>query len=261
MSGLILGSSKGLSLEQLYPWASSAAKTGNRVVLLSMDDNNMLALQLRGIGVEVIKVTPNNNLSPHNARFALQHDYLMKCQEEYALVTDVRDVVFQKDPIDWMKRNLGEFEAVCSSEGLAYKDEPWGNANLKEGYPELYDTHKDNTIVNVGVIGGKTRRVATICQTIYDMCKVNKAYLSDQSSFNVLCAKEEMSSVIYKATSKEDFCINAGTFVRNAVGGWFVLNDSTAHLLKEPEPVLEGKIVKTYEGLPYCIIHQWDRMP
>jgi hypothetical protein len=262
MSGLILGTAKGLSISQVYPWASSASKTGNRVVLLSMEENNILSMQMRGLGVEVVcKPTTLKDKSPHNERFKLQHDFLMNCDEEYVVVTDVRDVVFQSDPIEWIKNNIGKYEIVCSSEGLAYKDEPWGNHNLMEGYPDLYETHKHNTIVNVGVLGGKTKEVAKTCLKIYDMCGKCKAYLSDQSSFNVLCADESMKDVVYKTKSDQSFCINAGTFVRNAVGGRFVLNDSTAHLLKEPEPVIDGKILMTPSKQPYCIVHQWDRIP
>jgi len=262
MKGVIVGTVKGLTIGQVYPWASTAAKTGNRVVLLSMEENKVLSMQMKGLGVEVVsKPVTLTNRSPHNERFILQHEYLNTCEEEYAIITDVRDVVFQEDPIQWLRDNLGEYKAVCPSEGLAYKDEPWGNDNLKEGYPELYETHKDSTIVNVGVIGGRTKDVANICLSIYDMCKVNKAYLSDQSSFNVLCAKEEMQSVIRKTSSEDSFCINVGTFVRNAVGGRFVLNDSTAHLLREPEPVFDGQSLKTPSGVPYCVVHQWDRIP
>jgi hypothetical protein len=80
--GLILGSSKGLSLDQLYPWASSASETGNRVVLLNMDgeSNKMLSLQLKGIGIEVRDVVSDNTLSPHNARFVAQHEYLSRAR-------------------------------------------------------------------------------------------------------------------------------------------------------------------------------------
>lgn len=262
MKGLILGTTKGLDISSIYPWASSAAETGNRVVLLSMERNFNLTLQLKGLGVEVVtrEVQPSNR-SPHNERFLLQHEYLSKCEEEYAIVTDVRDVIFQKDPIDWMKNNLGSYGLVCSSEGLAYKDEPWGDGNLKEGYPDLYETHKENTIMNVGVIGGKTKHLANVCLEIYNMCKANKAYLSDQSSFNVICAREDMSSLIYRASSKDEFCLNAGTFVRNATGGRFILTDDTVHLLREPEPIIENKTVKNPSGVPYCVLHQWDRIP
>lgn len=261
MTGLILGTSKGMSLQQIYPWASTASKTGNRVVLLSVGKDNMLSLQLKGVGVEVIEVEDNPSLSPHNARFMHQHDYLKTCGEEYSIVTDVRDVIFQSNPIEWMRKNLGQHKLVCSSEGLAYKDEPWGNSNLMEGYPELYESHKDNTIMNVGVIGGRTEDLANVCKEIYDMCKVNKAYLADQSSFNIMCAKQPLASIMYKASSADNFCLNAGTLVRNSTGGKFVLNDSTAHLLRDPEPVIDGNTLKTPNGDPYCIVHQWDRMP
>jgi len=261
--GLILGSTKGLSLEQLFTWASTAPKTGNRVVLLNMDgaSNKMLSLQLRGIGVEVIDISVDSNMMPHNLRFSEQYNYLKNCDEEYCVITDVRDVLFQGDPIEWIENNIGDHSIVCASEGLLYKDEPWGRGNLMEGYPELYETHKDNLIMNVGVIGGKTKDVAEICLRIFEMCKVNKAHVSDQSSFNIICAEPSMQTKIKKVTSRDPFALHSSCLIRDCRGSSFVLNDTTAHLLKDPEPVVENGTYKTPSGIPYAIVHQWDRIP
>lgn len=261
--GVILGTTKGLSFSQIYPWASSAAKTGNRVVLLSMEKNDSLVLQMKGIGIEVVTkiVELKENRSPHNERFLLQYEYLNSCQEEYAVMTDVRDVIFQTNPIEWMVNNLENYDVVCGSEAIAYKDEPWNNRNLIEGYPYLYDTYKDTTVMNVGVLGGKTKCLAGVSLAIYTLCKNNPAYLSDQSSFNVLCGIQGISSGIYKARSDSAWSLNAGTLIREATGGAFTLTDNTLHLLKEPEPKLENGIAKTHEGITYSILHQWDRIP
>jgi hypothetical protein len=66
---------------------------------------------------------------------------------------------FRSDPIEWITNNIENYDVVCASEGLLYKDEPWGRGNLIEGYPDLYESHKDNPIMNVGVIGEMQRKL------------------------------------------------------------------------------------------------------
>ena len=256
MSGLILGTTKGIDPKDLIPWAYTAIKTNNKVVLIAVDFNDYTKLE--ELGVEIVRKEFNNRLSPHNQRFLLQYEYLMDSDCEYAITTDVRDVIFQHDPIIWLNNNLGNYKVVCASEGLLYKDEPWGNNNLIEGFPYLYDRYKSNLIMNVGVVGGKTKELASINLAIYTMCLHNPAYLSDQSSFNILCGMDAFSSIIYKSESRAGFALHSGTFLRNCTTGEFRLNDNNCHLLKEPEPVLDNSF-RTCDGIPYCIVHQWNR--
>jgi hypothetical protein len=93
------------------------------------------------------------------------------------------------------------------------------------------------------------------------MCKANKAYLADQSSFNVICADSTMQNKIKKTTSRDPFALHCSCLIRNCRGSSFVLNESTVHLLKDPEPINEKGVLKTPSGIPYSIVHQWDRMP
>jgi hypothetical protein len=252
--GVILGASKNFNFNTLYPWVSSALATKNKVVMILMENNKTLEMQLRGLGVEVVVDPISNTVVPHHERFRIQYEYLMNCDEEYTVVTDSRDVLFQTDPVEWMKSNLGSHSIVCSSEGLAYKNEFWGNQNLQEGFPYLYETHKENTIMNVGVLGGKTKAIAELSLMIYTMCKHNPARVSDQSSFNVLCGMKILDSVILKARSDAGWALHAGTWCKTNNFHVFQPN------LLEPLPQLEDKVAKTHDGKTYSILHQYDRI-
>jgi len=252
--GIILGACKNFDFNTLYPWVNSALATKNKVVMILMENNKILEMQLRGLGVEVVVNPIAANVVPHHERFRIQYEYLMNCKEEYAVVTDTRDVVFQTDPVQWLKDNLGTHLIVCSSEGLAYKNEFWGNRNLQEGFPYLYETHKENTIMNVGVLGGKTKAIAELSLMIYSMCKHNPASVSDQSSFNVLCGMKMMDSVILKARSDAGWALHAGTWCKT---NNFHLFESH---LTELQPKIEGKVAKTHDGKTYSILHQYDRI-
>lgn len=253
--GLILGSVKGMSYDQVFHWCNTAKKTGNHVVLLIMENNDELITSVSSMGVECVKIPISlTNRSPHNERFLLQYLYLNQSDHEYAVMTDVRDVIFQTDPVEWMKNNLNEHDIICSSEGLAYQDEPWGNNNLIQGYPYVYEQFKNNLIYNVGVIGGKTKALSELSLLIYTMCKHNPAYLSDQSSFNILCGMPSMSSRILKANSEMGWALHCGTL------GPTKDIEKFKPVLKEPLPKFENNIAYTHEGKMYSILHQYDRL-
>ena len=253
MMGVILGTSKNLSFSVLYPWVNSALKTKNKVVLFLLEKNNGLRIQLEKLGVGVIEY-PVENVLPHHERFRLQYQYLKNCNEDYAVITDTRDVLFQEDPIDWLKQNLGSYGVVCASEGLKYKDEFWGDQNLKDGFSYLYEECKNNTIYNVGVLGGKTKDLADLSLMIYTMCKHNPAKVSDQSSFNVLCSIRSLDGFILKTKSEDAWALHAGTLCKTPNFEKFEKN------LLEPQPVFDGKIAKTHNGKTYAILHQYDRI-
>jgi hypothetical protein len=205
------------------------------------------------MGVDVI-INPTDGVIPHHERFRLQYEYLKNTNEEYVVATDTRDVIFQLNPIQWLKNNLGNHQIVCSSEGICYEKEFWGNSNLKEGYPYLYDFYKNNRIMNVGVLGGKTKAIADLCLLIYTMCKHNPAKVSDQSSFNVLCGMNMFDNIILKTDSSFGWSLHAGTLCRTVNFDKFEGN------LVEPLPKIENGIAKTYDGKTYCIYHQYDRV-
>ena len=73
-------------------------------------------------------------MAPHVQRFISIYQYLSANPARYVITTDVRDVVFQKNPINWLDLYLGNKTVAVASECLRYKDEPWGDNNIKETF-------------------------------------------------------------------------------------------------------------------------------
>lgn len=266
MSKLILGTNKGMPFEEVEPWARSAVNTGNSVLMILMGENKTTEQKLNDIGVETI-VTKSSlgDWSANNERFFFQYEVLKNRKEKYSIMTDARDVIFQKDPMPFLidKIENKNYDLVCAGEGLLYIDEPWGNGNLKQSYPDLYERYKNKPIMNVGVIGGITEKLAELSLQIYNMTKTSKTnYHSDQSSFNVICYDEEKYGFkVYTSNSDEGFAAHCGTVVKGVKMGAFNLRDENQYKLLNLPAIIEDGIVKTGKKEPYLIVHQWDRVP
>ena len=76
------------------------------------------------------------------------------------ITTDVKDVIFQTNPSEWLERKLGYNRVNVASESIKYEDEEWGKNNLLKSFGQaIYDEHKENTIYNAGTIAGKVEHM------------------------------------------------------------------------------------------------------
>ena len=196
--------------------------------------------------------------APHVERFIFIWDFLRKSKDtyRYVVVTDTRDVIFQKDPTEFLKSNLSANSIVCSSEGLDYQDEPWGSKNLLESFgPLVYDELKDKMIYNVGTIGGVSEYVKDMVFNILFNAINRPIPICDQAVYNVLIQTQPLKDVTYFAKQLDGWACQAGTTVDPSK-----IESFRPHLL-EPEPRFEDGIVKTSLGRPFAIVHQYDRVP
>jgi hypothetical protein len=169
-------------------------------------------------------------------------------------MTDVRDVIFQSNPSEWLTDKLSDRPIIAPSEGIYFKDEPWNQDNLIKGFgPALWELEaKDWKAHNVGTIAGHWTYMRTLFQTIFTMTE-ERYYPSDQSSFNVLLNGAYSASV--QCISHED----------NWACQLGVMGDTTKpHLLAkvcEPLPIIDKTtgMVYNYKNEPFVIVHQWDR--
>jgi hypothetical protein len=115
----------------------------------------------------------NSNMMVHVERFYHIYQHLKNKDYRYVITTDVKDVIFQKNPSVWLEENLpeGHDDLVFSSESMKYKDEPWGDQNLRETFgTQIYEDFKDNTIYNVGVLAGRGYAMKDLCMNIFTSC-------------------------------------------------------------------------------------------
>jgi len=165
------------------------------------------------------------------------------------ITADIRDVVFQSNPFDWMKENLKN-SMVVSDEGVPH-DSRGGNFTwnqVKDGFPDYTHSLAKKNVINVGVMGGD-KRVGRICQRVFDMCKevepkihTNNSYAFDQGAMGVLCHLTEERAFTHHSDGRETWCLTMSVMADSLPEVW----------------VLNQKLCNP-EGQPYAIVHQYDR--
>lgn len=256
---LIIGAATGYNYNQLKPWIESINECGfdgdKILVLGEASDETRQKITEQGFTIVDMLRT---NAPIHVARFLTLYDYLKDHWQEYEYVitTDVKDVYFQTNPVDWLDANLDWETLVAGSESIRYKDESWGDQNLMETYgPYVYELFKDNVIYNVGTIGGLAENVKDLMFNIYINAINRPIQIVDQAVFNVLIQTEPYKSTTFFADQKHGWACQAGTTVDPSKIERF------RPFLTEDEPIFEDGVVKTSLGEPFCIVHQYDRVP
>jgi hypothetical protein len=204
------------------------------------------------------RVTPESSYNLiHNARFLHIANFLRDMQYEKVFITDVKDVVFQKNPIDYIEKNLtADKNLLLSSESILYKDEPWGNQNLLETYGEMiHDRFKNNEIYNVGVLAGRGHAMRDLMLSIFIATQGRPIPICDQSTFNVMVSMSPYKETSLYLKSEDAWACQLGTTADPSKIEQF------RPLLLEPQPKMVSGEVTTSEGHSYTIVHQYDRVP
>jgi hypothetical protein len=251
---LIIGGFTNYGINQLKPWVLSAKEviSENDDIVLAVGNASKETIDwLDKQGIITIPMVNVNNVPIHVLRFLSIYDYLQATwtNYNYVVTTDVKDVYFQKDPFLF----LNSRKLVIASEGLKYKDEPWGNENLLQAYgPYVYELFKDNEIFNVGTFGGKSEYVKDMVFHIFTNGVNRPIPIVDQAVFNVLINTQPFKDIISKTS---EWACEAGT-----VADPTKIKNFRPDLLF-PEPTVKDGIVLNQDGSPFPIVHQYDRVP
>jgi hypothetical protein len=202
-------------------------------------------------------LTYQSQLMVHVERFIHIYKLLKDNDYRYVITTDVRDVIFQKNPVKWLEENLSEQEdLVFSSESMKYKDEPWGRENITQCYGQgIYEDFKNNTIFNVGVLAGRGHAMRDLALQLFLNCINRPIPIVDQAVFNVMISRHPYVKTSMYMKSEEGWACQLGTTADPSK-----IDSFRPHLL-EPSPKLEGDKVVTSTGIEYTIVHQYDRVP
>ena len=182
-------------------------------------------------------------------------DQLPNDEYRFVIGTDAKDVVFQKNPSEWLEKNIGDYDIVASCESIKYINEPWGNDNLRGSYPMVYEKLKENPIWNCGVQAGRLRAIKDLWLQIWLTCRAGGRPNPDQAAYNLLLNTKAWSSITKFTMSEDGWACQAGTTADPAK-----IESFRPHLL-EKEPVWKDGVAMTSGLNPHVILHQWDRVP
>lgn len=290
---LIIGAVSNYDYDAIKTWFRSIKKSGfdgkTALVVYNMDIKT--AERLNSEGLDYIfgfakddqgNLTYNKPMNQYNVvveRFVHMWYFLNQIEEDigYVITTDVKDVVFQSNPSEWLRKNNIEQNIIVGAENLTIEDEPWNQNNVVQSFgPMIYETIKGNPIFCAGVIAGERQAFADLCLHIYLLCRGSQPYIvggggPDQAALNILVSTEPYFSTTHYTTPNDSFMVHAGTStaaIKAGVGGIgeaYLRNPSLLDTFKEnflyDDCQLINDQVCNSKGEPYCIVHQYDRVP
>ena len=190
---LIIGGCTYYGINQLKPWVLSVLETmpdADKVLCVG-NITHQTRIWLNDLGFTLIDMPTDTNIPVHVLRFLSIHNFLKDnyLNYNYVVTTDVKDVIFQSDPFEFLTSSDSTINIIAGSESIAYQDEPWGDDNLKSAYgPYVYEMYKDKIIYNVGTIGGQSEYVKDLIFNIFTNAINRPIPIVDQAVFNVLIA-------------------------------------------------------------------------
>jgi hypothetical protein len=267
MKDVIIGCATNYTWSTLKYWINSINQSGFEgdkvLVLMNCDKDTVKRVNDAGFSIIAFNqdgegnLTYQSHLMVHVERFVHIYKLLKDNEYRFAITTDVKDVIFQKNPSKWLEENLSDSEdLVFASESLKYKDEPWGKENLTQCFGQgIYDDFKNNTIFNVGVLAGRAYAMKDLLLNLF-VNSINRPIpIVDQAVFNFLISRHPYLKTSRYTNSESGWACQLGTTADPSK-----IESFRPHLL-EPSPKLEGDKVVTSEGIEYTIVHQYDRVP
>jgi hypothetical protein len=263
---LIIGCSTNYDWSKLKYWVNSINKSGFEgdkvLILMNCDKDTVQKITEAGFYIVGMKQDEEGNLNyssnmpVHTERFLHLYNFLKDRDYRYVITTDVKDVVFQKNPIEFLEKNCTNKNLVFASESIKYKDEPWGNQNLLETFGQyIYEQFKDNEIFNVGVLAGHGYAIRDLALNIFVSCLNKPIPICDQSTFNFMISRNPYNAMSLYAQSESGWAAQLGTT------GDPTKADQFDSVILEPKPKLTDGIVTTSVGEEFYIVHQYDRVP
>ena len=273
---LVIGAVTNYTWDQIKYWCNSLDRSGFKgikaVVAYNLDNATLSELSSRDYSICCFEKTPDGVRYPEKD-FAIVvdrflHYYLMLNNDEnrkkirYVVATDMKDVVFQKNPSDFLSRPaIGAYGLILSSEGIAYQHEPWGANNLLQSFgAHVYEQHKRNTIVNCGVLAGEFDVFMGLCMTLYLMCGGAPRHVPggggpDQAALNLLFNTQAYREISLRTSHVDDWAAQLGTMMDPQK------INAYKPFLTEPMPTFTSEGVVNVQGESFTIVHQWDRVP
>ncbi len=258
---LIIGVFNNFEFEVLKPWIYSIKQTGfaGDVILVAVGAKEEVVRSIVREGVQVICVNDNNNMRIHMLRFLYIYDYLRNNADKYRYVisTDVRDVIFQSDPTHHMSSLLTHHHLIAQSESIFIKDEEWNRDNIIKNFGEyFYQQVKNQEVYNVGILAGKAPYVKDLCFELFQWSLNRPDWVADQAAYNMILSSRAWSDITLKLNLHAGWAVNA--HVTNKPD----LKEKYGPFLLESRPYMDNLgTVCNAQGVPFTIVHQYDRVP
>lgn len=175
---------------------------------------------------------------------------------ETILWVDIKDIIFQRNPKEWLDRNQLQYnkKLMAFSECIKLQDDDWATLNCGTSFPMEWESVKNSISYCAGIIAGEKKALGDLFLEIYrwEKTKSNPNQLADQAAYNILLRLEHFKNTTEFINQSRGFVTNLGTVL--------IKKDFFGNRLIEPTPSFKnGKFYDTESDIEFYVVHQYDR--
>jgi hypothetical protein len=259
MKRALIGLSNNVSVNfnKVKIWANSFKKHSVGDVVLLCANASVEDLQLcQEHNIIAVPVTIEDTWYINHKRLEHTAEYLKTASYDVVLISDVFDVLFQRDPFEQL--DLVTFDIFVSGEGVKVSQEPWNSDNINKIFPENYLKCKEVEVINSGVIAGKPIALCQLYQKLFQLCEEGSKdhNIKDQAALIVMVANNSIERL--KIFNLDDawavHCAVAGP--TQFFQGWGFKDN-----IKYGIPRMLNEAIVNKDNIKYSIVHQFNRVP
>jgi hypothetical protein len=160
------------------------------------------------------------------------------------LITDSRDVIFQKDAFEI----TNEAKLQFCAEGMKFKECNWNlndQNHLQQNFRIRTREFSDEWVINGGVLFGNPEYIKYFCYSVWSSCNKIKGNPRDQSV---------IGNMLFDLQHDKD------VFIHNPASSLFCLTGHYANSQSDFYKFRNNKFLNTKNEL-FHIVHQYDRLP
>ena len=250
MKYTIIGCITKYGVEQIKPFVESIERSGfsGDKLMLVYEITQDTIEYLNSKGWTLIQSEPQQHIILQ--RFRDMYQVLHQYETDVIIWVDVKDIVFQKDPTEWLNKNMNK-DILAFSESLKFGDEEWARLNAGTSFPMEWDWLQNEEIHCAGTIVGKKEAIRDLFISIYrwSLTTSNQEQLADQAAYNILIRLHQFKDIVQFVKQQEGFA--AQLHLKLKKGGNLPYTEELV--------TIDGDEVKNSKGELFTLVHQYDR--
>ncbi len=250
MKYTIVGCITKYGIEQIKPFVESIEQSGFKgdKLMLVYEITQDTIDYLTNKGWLLIQSEPQQHIILQ--RFRDMYQVLHQYETDVVIWVDVKDIIFQKDPTEWLNKWMRR-DILAFSESLKFGDEAWARLNAGTSFPMEWDWLQNKEIHCAGTIVGKRDAIRDLFIDIYrwSLTTSNPEQLADQAAYNILINLHQFKDKVQFVKQQEGFAAQLHLKLKKG--------DTLPYT--EALPTIDGIEVKNEKGELYTLVHQYDR--
>jgi len=250
MKYTIVGCITKYGVEQIRPFVESIDQSGFKgdKLMLVYEITQDTIDYLKKKGWLLIQSEPQQHIILQ--RFRDMYQVLHQYETDIIIWVDVKDIIFQKDPTEWLNKWMRR-DILAFSESLKFGDEAWARLNAGTSFPMEWEWLQNEEIHCAGTIVGKRDAIRDLFINIYrwSLTTSNPEQLADQAAYNILIHLHQFKDKVQFVKQQEGFAAQLHLKLKKG--------DTLPYT--EILPNINGIEVKNQKGELYTLVHQYDR--